>query len=1257
MSQSSDLDPSSTLPPEYEPKSHKDYTIGWICALSIELTAARVMLDVEHPTLPKPSNDASNYILGSIGYHNIVISCLPKGIIGTNQAAVIATRMVNTFPSIKLGLMVGIGGGIPPKVKLGDVVVSVPKGKDPGVVQWDMGKAESDGKFQRTGALDKPPMVLLTTLSILSSDHDMQGITFPSRLQGAGGEANRSTETKIDKTENVEVHFGLIASGNKVIKDANVRDSIDQNLGGNVLLEKEDDRKVLEWLTPMEYGPVHNDIVQRRQSGTGKWFLGSEEFTNWLQGSREILFCPGIPGAGKTFLTSVVIDQLSRLFGKTPAVGIAWIYFNYTLKSEQTTYNILANVLKQLVRRQRSLPEELKQLYEENKNNIGMRPSVDQICKALKSVVTLYSRVFVVVDALDECQMQSPDYCRGKLISTIFDLHAECGVNILATSRHIKEIVEQFTEQGSTTLEVRADDEDLRMYLDGRIDQTKRKMLREHRGAIKDEIVKAVQGMFLLARLHFESVENKTTPKKLKTALGKLSTGEEGEAAYGIAYTEAMERIDSQNSDFKNLARRVLVWVVCAERPLDQLELQHALAVEPEASQDTIDDDDLTDINDIISVCAGLVTIDEDTKIVRLIHYTTQEYFDKQEWTRHAQTGLAEICIIHLSIEMNSADPLGTADSNPDEYTNGDSNMSSGPFCSYAMRNWGYHANKCSPRIALGSEVEKCPKRATNEIIFAFLRNKDIITRTYGGKGERFKSVDFDLRISRQLMGAAGIHLVGHFGLWEYIDQLLFEGTDIEAANFEGQTPLMVAAENGDLTTVECLLRNGANPEARDTERQTALILSATMGHDTVVNTLLREGASPHVEDIDGETALLRAAHGGHSAVVEALLGWDAGWALNRTDLSDRTPLRTAVGRGSIEIVKMLIREGANIEAKNRYGETALSEAIAREHAAVVEFLLGKGANLETENEFGRTPLMLAAELGRERIVDILLRGGADPTAKDHENRASISYAAFGGCLQFVERLLRQGVNIDTQEDEGRTPLWFAVTNGCDDVVELLLREGANVEIRGEGKTPLMAGAEGGVSSTIEILLKRGVNMEAKDDMGRTALSYAAQKGSIACVELLLRHGANLESKDNNGLTPLSWAVWAYGSTETILEFLVREGADLETKDNAGRTPFSRAAEEDIYVAPQKPLTMILLRLGADLESKDHTGRTPLSWAVGHGEYVGTTVEFLLSKGANPYSEDDNGKTPLSWARENQRGSMNIIEESLASRGRVGWFT
>ncbi|KAF3275192.1 hypothetical protein TWF970_006914 [Orbilia oligospora] len=997
----------------------------------------------------------------------------------------------------------------------------------------------------------------------------------------------------------------------------------------------------------MEYGPVHNDIVQRRQSGTGKWFLGSEEFTNWLQGSREILFCPGIPGAGKTFLTSVVIDQLSRLFGKTPAVGIAWIYFNYTLKSEQTTYNILASVLKQLVRRQRSLPEELKQLYEEDKNNIGMRPSVDQICKALKSVVTLYSRVFVIIDALDECQMQSPDYCRGKLISTIFDLHAECGVNILATSRHIKEIVEQFTEQGSTTLEVHADDEDLRMYLDGRIDQTKRKMLREHRGAIKDEIVKAVQGMFLLARLHFESVENKTTPKKLKTALGKLSTGEEGEAAYDIAYTEAMERIDSQNSDFKNLARRVLVWVVCAERPLDQLELQHALAVEPEASQDTIDDDDLTDINDIISVCAGLVTIDEDTKIVRLIHYTTQEYFDKQEWTRDAQTGLAEMCIIYLSIEMNSADPFETADPDPGEYTDGNLNIDFGPFYSYARRNWGHHASKCSPRRALGSEVEKCPKRARSEIISAFLRRKDIIIWTYSGIMGKFKTVDFQSGNSQQLIGAAGMHLVGHFGLWEYIDELLAEGADIEAINSDNQTPLMVAAENGCLTALECLLHNGANPDARDERGQTALLLSASMGHDIITKTLLREGASFQVEDTRGETALFKAARKGHCAVVETLLRWGAGWALHRRSRSSgETPLVAAAEKGFIEIVEMLIREGANIDAKESWlQQTALSCAIVEGHAIVVDFLVGKGADLETKNKYCRTPLLLAAGSGHKQMVDILIRGGADLTAKDYENRGLISYAAMGGHLELVERLLNQGINVDAQDDKGRTLLWFAVRGRHDDTVELLLREGANAEILGEGKTPLMVGAEVGASSAIEILLKRGVNLESKDNTGRTALSYAASGGSISCVELLLYHGADLESTDNKNLTPLAWAASLYGAGRdtvgAILELLLRKGASLETKDDTGRTPLSRAAAARTRFFEPDFIAVTLLGLGADVESKDRTGRTPLSWAASDGTYA--TAELLLKKGANPYSEDDKGKTPISWARKNRRGNFSEL--------------
>ncbi|KAF3802186.1 hypothetical protein GCG54_00012432 [Colletotrichum gloeosporioides] len=148
--------------------SNGSYTVGWVLALPKEQTAAVAMLDGKQPAIPTPAGDPNAYTLGSIGGHNIAIACLPKKRIGIVSAATVAANMVNTFPSIKFGLMVGIGGGVPRKgsdVQLGDVVVSSPSGQFGGVVQWDMGKAKEGGKFERTGSLNSPPASLLSALS------------------------------------------------------------------------------------------------------------------------------------------------------------------------------------------------------------------------------------------------------------------------------------------------------------------------------------------------------------------------------------------------------------------------------------------------------------------------------------------------------------------------------------------------------------------------------------------------------------------------------------------------------------------------------------------------------------------------------------------------------------------------------------------------------------------------------------------------------------------------------------------------------------------------------------------------------------------------------------------------------------------------------------------------------------------------------------------------------------------------------------
>lgn len=264
--------------------THNDYTVGWVCALPKEQTAATAVLDQRHANLPKQPNDPNTYTLGSIGKHNIVIACLPKGRLGTSSAATVATQMVCTFPSIKIGLMVGIGGGIPPKVRLGDVVVSTPVDQFPGVVQWDFGKAEEGGNFKRTGALNNPPTSLLTALAKLETEHELIGPKIPDYLDelkqkwprltpkylksdllvdvlfnadynhvntctdsrtitenNDGDEEEKSCQfcdrakAVKRKPRDMRVHYGLIASGNQVIKDATYRDKLKKDLGGNVL--------------------------------------------------------------------------------------------------------------------------------------------------------------------------------------------------------------------------------------------------------------------------------------------------------------------------------------------------------------------------------------------------------------------------------------------------------------------------------------------------------------------------------------------------------------------------------------------------------------------------------------------------------------------------------------------------------------------------------------------------------------------------------------------------------------------------------------------------------------------------------------------------------------------------------------------------------------------------------------------------------------------------------------------------------------
>jgi nucleoside phosphorylase len=169
---------------------HDEYTVGWICALPVELAAAQEMLDEEHHDLERDpaDNDENLYALGSIGGHNVAIVCLPAGRIGNNPAAVVATQLRATFKAIRFGLMVGIGGGVPSAeadIRLSDVVVSQPHQIFSGVVQYDIGKATPSG-FGRTGSLNSPPQILLSAVAKVRAN-ELRGrsqlLTYFSKLE------------------------------------------------------------------------------------------------------------------------------------------------------------------------------------------------------------------------------------------------------------------------------------------------------------------------------------------------------------------------------------------------------------------------------------------------------------------------------------------------------------------------------------------------------------------------------------------------------------------------------------------------------------------------------------------------------------------------------------------------------------------------------------------------------------------------------------------------------------------------------------------------------------------------------------------------------------------------------------------------------------------------------------------------------------------------------------------------------------------
>jgi nucleoside phosphorylase len=249
---------SSTPGTESQKLGFNDYTVAVLCALDIELKAVRLLFDTTHENLPIVSSDSNYYVLGRMEKHNVAATCLPRGETGTSNAANVASNMRRSFPNIEYCLLVGIGSGVPSEkhdIRLGDIVVSEPKDGNSGVIPYDFLKAISRGRRTQKGVIQKPSKFLLSTIpgmtshpryrkDILNQIRKIRDENCSYRNPGkehdrlfAADAAHKSSRDSCNSCKKLmsrkerkeggpQVYYGLIASGNQVMKDAKKRDSL-----------------------------------------------------------------------------------------------------------------------------------------------------------------------------------------------------------------------------------------------------------------------------------------------------------------------------------------------------------------------------------------------------------------------------------------------------------------------------------------------------------------------------------------------------------------------------------------------------------------------------------------------------------------------------------------------------------------------------------------------------------------------------------------------------------------------------------------------------------------------------------------------------------------------------------------------------------------------------------------------------------------------------------------------------------------------
>ena len=593
-----------------------------------------------------------------------------------------------------------------------------------------------------------------------------------------------------------------------------------------------------------------------------------------------------------------------------------------------------------------------------------------------------------------------------------------------------------------------------------------------------------------------DSLASKNTTKAVRKALETMPT------TLDATYDEAVRRIESQTDDDKELAFLVLSWVSYASRPLTIEELRQALAVEPEETE--LDDENMPDQDTILSICAGLVTSDQATGAVRLVHYTAQEYFERHRagLFPNAQAGISLTCIAYLNL-----DTFALVCRDDDELR---TRLDEMPLVRYASCYWGHHARESEDPEVQNAALDFLKQRSK---LLSSVQALSVPDYLYSGYSQRYPK------------DVSGLWLAASYGLSSVVHCLIEQGYDADVCDsIHGWSALYKASENGHSDVVQQLLAHCSDPYMPDSNfGRSPLHQAASHGHTEVGGLLLDNGINIEILDKERRTPLHAAAANGQKDMVIMLTA--RGADLEARDKADWTPLQRAASHGHHAVTEALVNSGADVEAVMRGGWTALAKAANNGHTAIASLLIIHGANVKAHDKDGLTPLHLSIWYGHGPVATILMNNGAEIEAQDQNGWAPLHDAAWRGNLAMINLLLEKGALINAVSVEGWTPLHRATFGGQADAAELLLARGADPEVRDlYGETALLQASWNGHENLVKILLKANAAVGAKGNDGETALHRAAANGHLSVTASLLLHGAPINAKNKVGETAMDQA-------------------------------------------------------------------------------------------------------------------------------------